>query len=62
MPGEKPEQLGVRFDRFEVSAADVVAAVMTEADVVDFHIDEPAIEDVIRKVYAGQLDLGAAEG
>gem|GEM_PF-3930820 len=35
---------------------------MTEADVVDFHIDEPAIEDVIRKVYAGQLDLGAAEG
>ena len=62
VPGEKPEQLGFRFDRFEVSAADVVAAVMTEADVVDFHIDEPAIEDVIRKVYAGQLDLGAAEG
>jgi len=60
--GEKPEQLGFRFDRFEVSAADVVAAVMSEADVVDFHIDEPAIEDVIRKVYAGQLDLGAAEG
>jgi len=59
--GEKPEQLGFRFDRFEVSAADVVAAVMSEADVVDFHIDEPAIEDVIRKVYAGQLDLGAAE-
>jgi ABC-2 type transport system ATP-binding protein len=59
--GEKPEQLGVHFDRFEVSAADVVAAVMTEADVIDFHIDEPAIEDVIRKVYAGQLDLSAAE-
>jgi len=59
--GEKPVQLGVHFDRFEVSAADVVAAVMTEADVIDFHIDEPAIEDVIRKVYAGQLDLSAAE-
>jgi ABC-2 type transport system ATP-binding protein len=60
LPSEKPELLGLRFDRFAVSAADVVTGVMAEADIVDFHIDEPAIEDVIRKVYAGQLDLEAA--
>ena len=29
------------------------------AELNDFHIDEPAIEDVIRKVYAGRLDLSA---
>ncbi|MGZ4358237.1 MAG: ABC transporter ATP-binding protein [Gaiellaceae bacterium] len=60
LPSEKPELLILRFDRFAVSAAEVVAAVMTGADIVDFHIDEPAIEDVIRKVYAGQLDLHGA--
>jgi ABC-2 type transport system ATP-binding protein len=56
-PGEGPEQLVVRFDRFDTAAGDVVAAVMEEGELVDFHIDEPAIEDVIRKVYAGRLDL-----
>ncbi len=61
LPSDRPELLGLRFDRFAVSAAEVVAGVMAEADIVDFHIDEPAIEDVIRKVYAGQLDLQAAQ-
>jgi ABC-type uncharacterized transport system ATPase subunit len=32
---------------------------MAVADIVDVRIDEPAIEDVVRKVYAGQLDLSA---
>jgi len=32
---------------------------MASAELNDFHIDEPAIEDVIRKVYAGRLDLEA---
>jgi ABC-2 type transport system ATP-binding protein len=55
--GEGPEQLVVRFDRFDTNAGDVVGAVLATAELVDFHIDEPAIEDVIRKVYAGRLDL-----
>ena len=29
----------------------------TAGEVVDFHLDEPAIEDVVRKVYAGDLQL-----
>jgi ABC-2 type transport system ATP-binding protein len=59
LPGETPEELQVRFDRFDTTAGDVVGAVMAIADVVDVRIDEPAIEDVVRKVYAGQLDLSA---
>jgi ABC-2 type transport system ATP-binding protein len=59
LPGETPEELQVRFDRFDTTAGDVVGAVMAVADIVDVRIDEPAIEDVVRKVYAGQLDLSA---
>jgi hypothetical protein len=30
---------------------------------MDFHIDEPEVEDLIRKVYLGQLDVsGSAVG
>jgi ABC-2 type transport system ATP-binding protein len=58
--GEAADQLVVRFDRFDTNAGDVVGAVLAAAELVDFHIDEPAIEDVIRKVYAGRLDLKGA--
>jgi ABC-2 type transport system ATP-binding protein len=60
LAGEAPEELQVRFDRFETTAGDVVGAVMSVADIVDVRIDEPAIEDVVRKVYGGQLDLSQA--
>jgi ABC-2 type transport system ATP-binding protein len=30
---------------------------MKHAEVVDFRIDEPQIEEVIKKVYEGELDL-----
>ena len=59
LPGDAREEVEVRFDRFETTAGEVVAAVMAVADIVDVRIDEPAIEDVVRKVYAGQLDLSA---
>jgi hypothetical protein len=32
---------------------------MGVADIIDVRIDEPAIEDVVRKVYGGQLDLSS---
>jgi ABC-2 type transport system ATP-binding protein len=31
--------------------------VLPLAEVVELRIDEPAIEDVVRKVYAGELTL-----
>jgi ABC-2 type transport system ATP-binding protein len=52
-------RLSVRFDRFEHAAGQIAAAVMPHVEVVDFRIDEPEVEDLIRKVYLGQLTLGA---
>jgi ABC-2 type transport system ATP-binding protein len=56
--GETAVQLDVTFDPAVVSSARVLAAVQAEADVVDLRIDEPAIEDVVRRVYAGELGAG----
>lgn len=49
--------LSVRFDRFQFAAGEIAAAVMPHVEVVDFRIDEPEVEDLIRKVYLGQLDV-----
>jgi ABC-2 type transport system ATP-binding protein len=54
-------RLSVRFDRFKFAAGEIAAAVMPHVEVVDFHIDEPEVEDLIRKVYLGQLSLTAPE-
>lgn len=53
--GASGGQLDVTFDPSLVSAAEVLTAVQAEADVVDIRIDEPAIEDVVRRIYAGEL-------
>ena len=41
------------FRRGEISAADLVAAVMRAYRVVDLALEEPDIEEVIRRLYAG---------
>ncbi|WP_436534374.1 ABC transporter ATP-binding protein [Actinoplanes sp. HUAS TT8] len=48
----------VRFDRFAMTAGQAVSAVAGLASLVDFRMDEPSIEDVIRRVYSGELVLG----
>jgi ABC-2 type transport system ATP-binding protein len=53
--GSNDRELTVTFDRIALAARDVLAAVFAEAEIVDMHIDEPTIETVVRKVYAGQL-------
>jgi ABC-2 type transport system ATP-binding protein len=53
-------RISVRFDRFEHQAGEIAAAVMPHVEVVDFRIDEPEVEDLIRKVYLGQLSLSSA--
>jgi ABC-2 type transport system ATP-binding protein len=55
--GETPLLFGVRFDRFTMTAGDVVTALAPLANLVDFGVDEPSIEDVIRRVYSGELVL-----
>jgi ABC-2 type transport system ATP-binding protein len=50
---EGPRQW-LRFDRTQTTAAQVAAAVTAQARLVDLEIEEPDIEDVIRRMYAGQ--------
>ena len=52
---EGERRFTLRFDRFQHSAAALTREVMNHATVVDFHIEEPSIEAVIRQVYAGTL-------
>jgi ABC-2 type transport system ATP-binding protein len=47
---EGPRQW-LRFRRDEVSAAQLTAAVAEQAPLVDLAIDEPDIEDVVRRIY-----------
>jgi ABC-2 type transport system ATP-binding protein len=46
----------LRFRRDECSAADVVAAVAASTPVRDLTIEEPDIEDVVRKIYTSGSD------
>ncbi len=57
---EAGHTFSVRFDRFRMSAGEVAAAVMRVAEVVDFRIDEPSVEHIIRQVYDGHLELPQA--
>jgi ABC-2 type transport system ATP-binding protein len=61
LENNKGLQFSVRFDRFQISAGEVAGRVMKHGEVVDFRIDEPKIEHVIRKVYDGELDFGNRE-
>lgn len=58
--GATDRELTVTFDRLAIAAKTVLAAVLAEAEITDMHIEEPAIETVVRKVYAGELRLGAS--
>lgn len=59
--GDTPLWLTVRFDRFTLTAGQVVAALSPLTNLVDLRVDEPSIEDVIRRVYAGELELAGAD-
>jgi ABC-2 type transport system ATP-binding protein len=41
------------FRRSETSAAQVTAAVAAQAPLLDLAIEEPDIEDVVRRIYSG---------
>jgi ABC-2 type transport system ATP-binding protein len=47
----------LRFRRDEVSAAQLTAAVAAQAALVDLAIDEPDIEDVVRRIYEDRSTL-----
>jgi ABC-2 type transport system ATP-binding protein len=55
---EGPRQW-LRFHRDDVSAAVIVARVAAQVALKDLSLEEPAIDDVVRRIYAGESD-GAA--
>jgi ABC-2 type transport system ATP-binding protein len=50
----------LRFRRADVSAARVVAEVAEQAPLVDLSIEEPAIEEIVRRIYLEGLPTSAA--
>ncbi|MEV6491012.1 ATP-binding cassette domain-containing protein [Actinoplanes sp. NPDC051633] len=55
--GKTPLHFSVRFDRFTMTAGQAVNALAELENLVDIRVDEPNIEDVIRRVYSGELVL-----
>lgn len=55
---EEGRELSVSFDRFAWTAKDIASALFRDAEVLDFQIEEPEIESVIKNLYRGTLDLG----
>ncbi len=53
--GSGAQEITVTFDRFRFTAGQIVSTVLEVAEIGELHLDEPAIEDVVRKVYAGEL-------
>ena len=51
----------LRFRRAEVSAAELIAAVSARYRVRDLTIEEPEIEDIVRRIYEGGLDSAAMD-
>ena len=57
-----PCEASIEFDRFALSAKDIINLANSTGEVVDFRIDEPDIERVIKNVYEGKLDISANRG
>lgn len=56
---ESSHQLRARFDRSVHNAAAIVGHIMDQFDVEDFELREPGIEDIVRGVFSGAIDLQA---
>ncbi|MDQ0090317.1 ABC-2 type transport system ATP-binding protein [Paenibacillus anaericanus] len=50
-------EFSISFDRYHFTASDVVSRVMKHGEVLDFRMEESSIEEVIKAVYDGNLDL-----
>lgn len=50
-------EITIIFDRFKYTARSVLEIIMKTIDVVDFQLEEPDIERVVKNVYEGRLEL-----
>jgi ABC-2 type transport system ATP-binding protein len=51
----------IRFRPEETTAAQLVAAVTEQAELIDLAIEEPDIEDVVRRIYVGATPVSPAD-
>ena len=56
------KQIKIYFNRFEIKAAELLNRFTSDYEVTDFKMDEPKIETVIMKMYAGNLQTSAEDG
>jgi ABC-2 type transport system ATP-binding protein len=56
----EPRRLTVRFDRTAATASQVAAALMNQIEVRDFSLSEPDLASIIKQIYNGALNGGAA--
>ena len=49
-------KLVLRFDRLRTTASQVAAAIMNQAEVIDFSLAEPDLPSIIKQIYSGALD------
>ncbi|MNC61783.1 hypothetical protein D3C75_1117470 [compost metagenome] len=54
---QNEQEFSVSFDRYEYTASDVVSRVMRHGEVIDFRMEDANIEQVIKAVYDGNLNL-----
>ena len=47
-----------QFARDEVSAAELIARLLASNDVADLTLEEPDIEDIVRRIYRGETRPG----
>lgn len=59
--GREETKLVLRFDRNLTTASQVAAAVMAQAEVVDFNLAEPDLESIVKQIYTGALNTTAPE-
>lgn len=53
--GIEPTRITLRFNRKKTSASKVAAAIMEQAEVLDFSITEPDLASIVRQIYEGGL-------
>jgi ABC-2 type transport system ATP-binding protein len=49
------------FARDEVSAAELIARLLAGHEVADLTLEEPDIEDIVRRIYRGEAPRGSGE-
>lgn len=59
--GQEESKLVLRFDRTLTTASQVAAAVMAQAEVVDFNLAEPDLESIVKQIYTGALSTETPE-